>query len=163
MTSVDPFVGAPAKYKENLDAFYYGGYLGFEQVADLGGGWSLKGDATAGLYYTRVNYEGKYSGYTLVIPGGYYMENGEATAAMDRGSFIGTLRIDLKRQLGWGELGVFGQGEYLSYVPRVAYNNNDEASSYLLGGIVGTQNGTKLSGAEAINLSTGINITVPVN
>ena len=64
LTSVDPQVSIPVKYKENLDTQYYGGFVGVERDRDLGNGWSVHADATAGVFYTKVNYEGRYSGYT---------------------------------------------------------------------------------------------------
>ncbi len=163
LTSVDPQVSAPAKYKENLDTQYYGGFAGFEHEHGLGDGWSVHLDATAGVYYTTVDYQGRYTGYTLLIPTGYFEEYGSVNSGLERASFIGSVRLDLKQQLGWGAIGLYGQGEYLSYVPRIAYNNNDQASGYLLGGVNGTQSGTRIASGDAFNFTAGLNVSVPVN
>jgi hypothetical protein len=163
LTSSDPLVSGPVKYKESLNAQYYGGFVGFERKTALGDGWTVGLDATAGLYYTETQYEGRYNGYTFVIPNGYFPDSGRVDASLDRGSFIGTVRLDLKRQLAWGTLGVFGQGEYLSYVPRIAYNNADQAMGVLWGGIYGTQNGTRIASGDALNVTTGLSLSVPLN
>ncbi|MGO9546176.1 MAG: outer membrane beta-barrel protein [Rhodomicrobium sp.] len=163
LISIDPLVSDPAKYKEKLNTLYSGGFMGVEKKVALGEGWTVGLDATAGLYYTDTDYQGRYNGYTLLIPGGYVQESGAVNSNLDRGSFIGTVRLDLKRQLGWGTVGIFGQGEYLSYVPRVAYNNNDEASGVLLGGLAGTQVGTRVMSGDAVNYTSGLSVSVPVN
>ncbi len=163
LTSIDPQVGAPVKYKESLNTHYYGGFAGVDKKEALGDGWTASVDATAGLYYTDTAYQGRYSGYTAIVPIGYFDDSGAASANLDKGSFIGTLRLDLKRQLGWGMFGVFVQGEYLSYVPRIAYNNNDQATGVPWGGLTGTQNGTRLLSADAFNATTGLSLSVPVN
>ncbi len=163
LTSVDPLVNDPVKYKESVNTLYSGGYVGLEKKAALGDGWSIGLDGTAGIYYTNTQYQGRYNGYTLVFPVGYFSDTGTASGSLDKGSFIGTLRLDLKRQLGWGTLGAFGQGEYLSYVPRIAYNNNDQANGVLWGGVNGNQAGTRIASSDAFNFTTGLSVSVPVN
>ncbi len=163
LTSIDPLVCDPVKYKESLNTTYWGGYVGVEKKEAFGEGWIASVDATAGLYYADTAYQSRYSGYTAIIPLGYFEDNGAANANLDKGSFIGTLRLDLKRQLGWGIFGVFVQGEYLSYVPRIAYNNNDQATGVPWGGLAGTQYGTRLLSADAFNATTGLSLSVPVN
>ena len=39
LTSIDPLVGDPAKYKENLSTTYWGGFVGIDEKAPLGDGW----------------------------------------------------------------------------------------------------------------------------
>ena len=60
-------------------------------------------------------------------------------------------------------VGMFAQGEYLSYVPRVLYNNNDQAAGVLWGGINGTQVGMHMTAADAFNFTTGLNVSLTVN
>jgi len=151
------------KYKETLDAHYYGGYVGYERKEPLGDGWMFGVDATAGIYYTDTEYQGRYNGYAFVFPIGYFPDSGNVNDSLDKGSFIGTVRLDLKRQLEWGMVGVFGQGEYLSYVPRIAYNNNDQANGVLWGGLAGNQAGTRIASSDAFNFTTGLSVSVPVN
>ncbi|MGA7323728.1 MAG: outer membrane beta-barrel protein [Rhodomicrobium sp.] len=162
LMSVDPLVCEPVNYKEKLNTHYYGGYIGIEKKAFLGDGWTVGVDATAGLYYTDTEYQGRYNGYSAVIPVGYVREYGMVDSSLDRGSFIGTVRLDLSQQLGWGTFGIFGQGEYLSYVPGIAYNNNDQAGGAPWG-IVGTQIGTRIKSDDAFNFTTGLNVSFKVN
>ena len=98
-----------------------------------------------------------------MIPTGYFEEYGSVNSGLERASFIGSVRLDLKQQLGWGAIGLYGQGEYLSYVPRIVYNNNDQATGYLLGGVNGTQSGTRIASGDAFNFTAGLNVSVPVN
>ena len=72
------------------------------------------------------------------------------------------LRIGLNRNIGWGSVGVFGQGEYLSYVPRIAYNNNDQAGGEPWG-LVGTQVGTRVKSDDALNYTGGLNVSFKLN
>ena len=46
-------------YTEDLETNYWGGFVGFDGSIDLGGGWSLQGDAEAGLYWGRHRLLGK--------------------------------------------------------------------------------------------------------
>jgi len=162
LTSIDPLVSDPVKYKETLNTHYYGGFVGIEEKKALGEGWALSLDATAGLYYTDTQFQGRYSGYTPTFGVGYVQESGSVTSNLDKGSFIGTLRIGLNQNIGWGSVGVFGQGEYLSYVPRIAYNNNDQAGGEPWG-LVGTQVGTRVKSDDALNYTGGLNVSFKLN
>ena len=117
LTSIDQLVCDPAKYKENLNTSYYGGFVGVEKKEPFGDGWIAGVDATAGVYYTNTGYQGRYNGYTPVIPLGYFQDSGVVSSNLDRGSFIGTVRLDVKKLLGWGTVGVFGEGEYFELRP----------------------------------------------
>jgi hypothetical protein len=161
LTSTDPLVSDPVKYKETVNAHYYGGYAGVEKTEPLGAGWSIGVDATAGVYYTTTDYQGRYNGYTVQIPV-FVQDYGYVNESSDKGSFIGTVRLDLKRQFNWGSAGVYGQGEYFSYVPRIAYNNNDVAGGPPFG-IIGNQTGTRIAGSDAFNFTAGLNLSIPVN
>ena len=163
LTSVDPIVSLPVRYNENLDTRYAGAFVGAEENIALGESWMISFDAKAGLYYANTEYRGRYNGYSFLFPSGYFPEAGAINSCLDRGSFIGTVRFDLKRELSWCTLGAFAQGEYLSYVPRVAYNNNDQADGVLWGGITGTQAGTRITSDSAFNFTTGLKISIPVN
>ena len=157
----DPLVSVPARYKETVDAHYYGGFVGFEKAVAFGA-WRLGADATAGVYYTDMDYQGRYRAYTPVIPVGYVLDSSNVSTSQVSASFIGTVRVDLKRQFGWGTAGVFGQGEYLSAVPRISYNNNDYAGGAPWG-LIGTQTGTRLNSEGAFNATGGLTVSVPVN
>ena len=163
LTSIDASVCDPTTYKEILNTHYYGGFFGVQDKTLFDDGLTLGVDATAGLYYTDVSYQGHYNGYTAVIPYGYFTDTGYVNSNLDRGSFIGTVRLDLQQQLGWGAVGVFAQGEYFSYVPKMIYNNNDVASGVIWGGISGNQNGTRIGSSDAWNLTTGLSVSWYLN
>jgi hypothetical protein len=162
LVSVDPLVSVPATYKETLDTYYYGGFLGVEWKQPLSHGWSLLLDATGGLYLANTQYKGSYNGYSPAFGSGYVAESGAANGSLDKETFIGTLRLDIMRELGWGTLAIFGQGEYLSYVPRVVYNNNDPASFWSWP-IAGNQVGTHLASSDALNFTSGLSVSWHLN
>jgi hypothetical protein len=99
LTSVDPAVSLPVMYKENLDTLYTGAFVGVEENSALGEGSMMSLDAKAGLYYANTEYRGSYNGYSFLFPVGYFQEASAVNSSLDRGSFIGTVRFDLKRQL----------------------------------------------------------------
>jgi hypothetical protein len=162
LTSVDPLVCDPVTYKETLNTHYYGGFIGVDEKGALGDGWAVNLNATAGVYYADTEYQGRYSGYAPVIGVGYVQDQGNLNESLDKASFIGTVRLGLDRSLGWGRLGIFAQAEYLSYVPRIVYNNNDQAS-VLSFPIAGTQYGTQIKSSDAFNYTTGVSLVLPVN
>jgi hypothetical protein len=162
LTSIDQLVCDPARFKEKVDTRYYGGFVGIERKEPFGDGWIAGIDATAGVYYTSTDFQGRYNGYTVNVPVGFVQESGWVNTSSTTSSFIGTVRLDLKRWVGWGTIGVFGQGEYLSFVPRIVYNNNDQAGGAPFG-IIGTQNGTHIASSDAFNFTTGLSLSVPLN
>jgi len=165
LRALDPAVCQPVNYKDTLDTHYYGGFVGYERKFDLSDGWTFNVDATAGLYYTDTEYQGKYSGYSLYLPGSgapfYVQDFGVANGSLERGSFIGGLRVGLNKSLSWGNVGVYGQGEYLSYAPKIAYNSNDQA--VWLSAPIDGQSGTRIKSDDAFNFTSGLSISVPLN
>lgn len=161
LTSTDPYVSVPLRYNESLNTHYYGGFAGFEQKQPVGLGWAVSIDATAGIFYADTEYQGRYQGYALGSSG-YVQDNGNVNETLDRGSFIGTLRLSLTREFGWGAAGMFGQSEYLSYVPHILYNNNDAAGIGPLG-VVGSQVGTRIKTDDAFNFTTGLSLSFRMN
>jgi hypothetical protein len=162
LVSHDFLVCDPVKYKEFLDTQYYGGYVGVSFKREAGWGWTLDVDATGGLYYASTQYQGRYSGYAPVIGLGYLAETGSANDSRDDVSFIGGLRAAIQRETTWGKVGVYAQGEYLSYVPRMAYNNNDRAN-FLSFPIAGNQQGTQIKSGDGYTLSTGVSVKLNLN
>jgi len=162
LVSVDPLVSIPATYKEALNTQYYGVFLGGDVKHDLGDGWMLGLDATAGIYYATSQYQGRYFGYTPIMGTGYMQEFAQVDGNLDRQSFIGSMRLDISRQLSWGTVGLFGAGEYISYVPRVAYNNNDQASFWSWP-IAGNQVGTRVKADDAFSVTSGVTVSLRVN
>jgi hypothetical protein len=160
--SIDTSVPDPVDYHERIDTQYYGGFLGIEQAFALAPGWRLAVDGTAGAYQTYTDFEGRYLAYVPIGGENYVLERGSVDDADERTSFIGTFRLDLQRNLGWASLGVYGEAEYLSYVPKVLYNNNDFAGGSPFG-IVGTQCETQLTSDSAFNYTLGFSVAMEVN
>ena len=162
LSAQDPLVSAPVKYSEKVNTQYYGGFVGYEQSYPVSDGWHFGVDATAGLYYASSQYQGWYSAYAPV--GFVYLQDyGTAADSMVAPSFIGTLKVSLDRDLGWGTAGVFGQGEYLSYVPRIAYNNSDQGDFLMSWPISGSQTGTRIKSDDAFNYTTGVKLSIHTN
>jgi hypothetical protein len=159
--SIDTSVPDPVDYNERVDTVYYGGFLGIEQAFPIGGGWQLLVNGTAGAYEAYTDYEGRYLSYVPIGGQNYVLERGAVDDAAEKTSFIGTVRLDLTRSLGWASLGVYGEAEYISYVPKVLYNNNDYAGGSPFG-IAGTQCETFLVGDSAFNYTLGLSLAVPI-
>ncbi len=160
--AIDRSVPDPVDYKENVNTYYYGGYIGVDHRIPLPNGFQFEIDAEAGVYYAHTDFEGRYIAYIPVGGTQYIVEQGGVDGASDDAAFIGSVRMDLTRAFNWGRLGVYGIAEYLSYVPEVRYNNNDEAGGSPFG-VIGTQVGTVLDDDDAFSYTVGLTATVPFN
>ena len=147
-------------YNEDLDTFYYGGYISFLRTLDLGAGTSLGLNAEAGAYFANAKYKGRYDGF---------LQCGACGSAIDRAtekdshrdfSFIGSVRLDLNREFAWGTIGLFAEGEYYSFVPEMLYNNNDSGAGP---DITGPHVGTSIGEGDAYSYSVGARMNVPLN
>ncbi len=161
--AIDVSVPDPVDYREELDTYYYGAYLGLEKHYGLGRGLTLSVNAEAGLYFAETDYHGRYLAFFPVGGGANFVtDQGVADLRHEQASFIGTLRLDLNKTFDWGNVGVFGEAEYYSYAPSVRYNDND-----LAGGppfdLVGAQVGTQLRADSAFSFAVGGRVTVPFN
>jgi hypothetical protein len=160
LTAVDPLVCDPVRYKEWLNTRYYGAYAGYDRTFPVAQtGWMLGVDGTAGLYYARSEYVGRYSAYAPVYGVGYVEDAGAAKNEFAHGAFIGTLRAGLSKDFGWMSAGFYGQAEYLGYAPKILYNNNDYAGGAPWG-IVGNNATTHIGGGEALNYTVGVSVTL---
>ncbi len=162
LLAIDLSVPDPVDYDENLNTYYYGGFIGVDHTFPLSNGFSLQVDAEAGLYYAHTDLEGRYIAFIPVGGPRFIVEQGVVEDGDNKASFIGSVRLDLNRDFDWGRLGIYGQGEYLSYTPRVRYNNNDEAGGSPFG-VIGTQVGTELDDEDAFSYTVGLSATVPLN
>jgi hypothetical protein len=168
LLSIDISVPDPVDYGEDLDTYYYGGFVGIDHAVALAPNWALRLDAEAGLYLSDTSYEGRYVGFVPIDGSEFILEKGSLNLDDRDHAFIGSARLELQRALSWGTLSLYGEAEYLSHVPRIAYNNDDEGfesdgdrgSSPF--GVIGTQVGTEIDSGEAYNFSTGIRLTVPL-
>ncbi len=146
-------------YREDIDTFYYGAYIAIDRKMDLGHQFSLSLNAEAGAYYGDTSYKSRYLGNYDCACGNAIDSNVEKLSDQDI-AFIGSLRVGLNRQMGWGTLGIFAEGEYYSYAPKVLYNNVD-----LINGddISGFQDGTALTDDEAFSYTLGGRVSIPLN
>jgi hypothetical protein len=149
----------PVTLDDNLDTSYYGGYFGFTTYNPLAGGVRLKLSGETGLYYASTDYSGAYTATASLgddSPVAASIELSDSAPA-----FIGALNLALERDFGSATFAIFGEAEWISYVPKVLYNDTD-----LNGGvpfdIVGTQNGTALGEGSAMAFTVGARVSVPL-
>jgi len=160
--SIDTEVPDPVDYKERIDTQYYGGFLGIEHKFPMGRhGWSFTVDGNAGVYQAYSDYEGRYLAYVPIGGDKYILERGGVDDGDEEVSFIGGVKIGLRRDSGAASFGIFGQAEYLSYVPKVVYNSNDNAGGSPFG-IVGKQRATRLVSDDAFTYTAGLSLTIPI-
>lgn len=149
----------PVLLTEDLNTNYFGGYFGFKTLKPLDHGLRLKLGGETGLYYADTDYQGSYSSSASLA--GPPVGPQSITLSESAPAFIGLLNMALERDFGTVTLSIFGEAEWISYVPKVLYNDTD-----LNGGvpfdIVGTQNGTELGDGSAISYTVGARVSVPL-
>lgn len=148
-------------YHEDLDSFYYGIYFAIDRKVDLGSGYSLGVNAEAGAYYVDSNFKGSYTANIVDCGCANILDSSEISESDRDFSFIGSLRIELNKDVGWGTFGLFAEGEYYSYAAKVRYNNNDSNTSGT--SISGTNVGTSIESDEAYSYSFGGRVNIPLN
>ena len=161
LISVDRgFTQDPVTLNDTLDATYYGGYIGFTTWKPLGAGLRLKLGGETGLYYTDADYKGAYTASASLGDDSPIAQS--VTLSDNAPAFIGLLNLTLERDFGPATLGLFGEAEWISYVPKVLYNDTD-----LNGGvpfdIVGAQNGTELGNGSALSYTLGARLSIPLH
>jgi len=149
----------PVTLDDDLDAAYYGGYVGFSTWKPLAGGFRVKLSGETGLYYADADYNGAYTASASLGDDSPIAQS--VTLSDSAPAFIGLLNLVLERDFGPATLGLFGEAEWISYVPKVLYNDTD-----LNGGVpfdvVGFQNGTVLGDGSALSYTVGARISVPL-
>ena len=162
-----PTGGAPDpyqfSYEEDLETNYWGAFVGANGSIDLGGGWSLQGDAEAGLYWADTDYLGAYSVVNSIVAAGVTNANVTQQLSLDSDelAFIGVLKGTVERDFGLFKLGAFGRVEYISSAPEVAYNDF-ERSGGTFEVFGGPHDGTTIGDRYAYSVSTGARLTVPM-
>lgn len=143
-----------ATYYESLQTGYWGGYIGVEGEVPLGSGISLGLDGTAGVYYAKTNYSGRYD-YNM------FLQNAtELDLSDDDVSFIATMKVELKKKFKHFNISAFALGEYYSYAPKVIYKSNDLSNG---GGAFGDADKTHISSDDAWGFTGGVRASVPLN
>lgn len=149
----------PVTLSDDLETTYLGGYFGFTTVKPIGGDFRLRINAETGLYYAGTDYRGAY---TATANLGNDQPIAESVELDDsRAAFIGTLGLALERDFGPVTLALFGEAEWLSYAPKVLYNDTDRAGGFPFD-ISGTQDGTELGGGSALAYTVGARMSVPL-
>jgi len=154
----DPF---QLTYSEDLETNYWGAFVGADGSIDLGGGWSLQGDAEAGLYWADTDYSGNYV-VTNAFSFGTANPNVNQQLSLDSDelAFIGTLKAALEKDFGAFKLAGFGRVEYISSAPDMAYNNTDISPAAV--DPVGNRTETRIGERYAYTASVGARVTVPM-
>jgi hypothetical protein len=149
----------PVTLNDELDTTYYGGYFGFVTTKPLGGQFRLKLNAETGLYYADADYEGTY---TATASLGNNQPVDQTIELSDSGAaFIGLLNLAIERDIGPATLSLFGEAEWISYAPKVLYNDTDRAGGFPFD-ITGSQDGTEIGGGSALTYTVGARLTVPL-
>lgn len=156
--------GAPDPYQftyhEDLETNYWGGFVGANGAIDLGGGWSLQGDAEAGLYWANTDYLGKYAVTNSTATGNPNISQ-QLFLDSDELAFIGVFKGTVEKDFGLFRLGAFGRVEYISSAPEVAYNDVERMGT-TFEAIGGPHDGTTVGDRYAYSVSTGARLTVPL-
>lgn len=147
----------PVTLNDNLDTTYYGGYVGFATWKPLGHALRVRLSGETGLYYAEADYHGSYSATANLGDDSPISQS--ISLSRSAPAFIGLLNLALERDFGWATLALFGEAEWISYVPKVLYNDTD-----LNGGvpfdITGSQNGTELGDGSALTYTVGARVSI---
>jgi Putative beta-barrel porin 2 len=156
----DVSVPDPVDYIERLDTYYYGAYIGFERSFDIRD-LQVTVNAEAGYYGTESQYSGTYRSY-FTTDGTTYFENEGFARLHDQGdAVIGTVRLDVAKNVGWAKIGAFAEGEYISSVPGIKHNNVDLDGGFPFD-IAGDHPGTSMFSEDSINYTVGARLSIPL-
>ncbi len=147
----------PVTLTEYIDTRYIGSYFGINVRKQAGHGVIIGIAADGGLYAAKTDYEGRYTA-TQTLSNGTIDQSLELQDA--KLAFIGTGRLDVSKNFGKFEAGVYGIGEFYSYAPTIAHNNTDVASLKIL---QGNNVGTSIDDGSAFGFTVGGNVRIPLN
>ncbi len=160
--AIDISVPDPVDYTEDLDVYYYGPYVGYGRRFELGQGFSIGLGAEAGVYYTDASYDGDYLAFIPIGANTFVTDKGQLSRNRDDWSFIGKLDVDLMRQVSWGAVGVYGEVEWFSRVPKIAYRDQELDGGFPFD-ITGPNAGTTIETDQAWNYTVGARVTVDLH
>jgi hypothetical protein len=149
----------PVVLNEDLDTTYYGGYVGFTTWKPLDDGVRIKLSGETGIYYADAEYNGAYTatatlGDNAPIASSISLDDSAP-------AFIGLLNLALERDFGGVTLALFGEAEWISYVPKVLYNDTDVNDGFPFD-VTGTQDGTELGNGSALTYTLGARVSLPL-
>ncbi len=148
----------PVTLRDDLDTGYYGVYGGFSSWKELGSGFRLNFSGETGLYYARTEYDGAYTATASL--GNDQPVASSVSLSDDAPAFIGQLQLLLEKDVGArATLGLYGEAEWLSYVPKVLYNDTDVAGGVPFD-IIGRQDGTELGDGSAFTYTIGARLRI---
>lgn len=148
----------PVTLHDDLDSSYYGAYIGFGASRALGWGYRLSLSGETGLYYSDSKYDGKYTA-TDTLGGGPISQ--AISLSDDSPAFIGMLGVSLEKQVSFGTLGLFGEAEWISHVPKVLYNDVDRNGGFPFD-TIGAQDGTEIGSGSAFGYTLGARVSIPL-
>ncbi len=142
------------EYDESLDTSYTGVFgawgtdLGLFEVPGLYSSLRLQG----GVYRAQTDYHGNYRSFDAVN------DAGELLLSRGETVLIGGIGLEVSQKLGpRTKLSLTGDLEYISWVPDMAYNNQDATAG---GTTPGPNVGTSIGGDDALSMSVGVKLTI---
>jgi len=150
----------PVTLTDDLNTNYYGAYFGFRTQQQLVYDTRLKLSGETGLYFANTDYVGNYTATESL---GDENPIAESVALTDSAAaFIGSLNISLEQDYGSTTVALFGEAEWMSYVPKVLYNDTDRGSVGGVFDVIGTQDGTELGEGSALSFTLGARVSMPL-
>lgn len=148
-----------ARYDEELDTRYYGAYLAYGGdyspllFKGLWNRWGLQSSfqLRGGLYYADTD----YSGHFVSTLSGFTALDSRLSLSRSDAAFIGGLVLETSKRIGKrASLSLKSEYEYYSYVPDMAYNDNDG------GTISGPNTATRIGDDDAYSIRTNLRLTI---
>jgi len=152
-----------AVYNEDLDTRYTGAYVAWGGgyslpfLSGLTGGMGLQSSflLRGGVYYADTDYTGR-----LTTAGAALSANSALSLSDSDVAFIGGLVLETKKRIGRrATLSLKSEYEYYSYVPEMAYNQEDTRfgfANFTANGQVGTRIGSD----DAFSARTSLRLTI---
>ena len=153
--AVDP--PGSVTYTEDLDTSYLGGYIGLIHSINTNGGVKLIMDAEVGFYWAQTDYDGVYNASNAQIPAGRFSQ--ALSLSDDAFAVIAALKLSAEKDMGPFKLAGFVRGEYVTYAPEMAYNDQDRNLPDFPN--TGINDGTSIDDGHAWTFSAGARVTVP--
>lgn len=160
----------PVTLNETVDTNYFGAFVGVNTAFALGRGFSLIAGGEVGAYYAQTKYRGRYSatatlggldGTSHPSLGGGAVVQQWMTLENDMPALIGGFNAELRKDIGFGFLGFYGQADWYSHIATVKHNTMDRAGGGVFD-LSGSQDGTQLGSTTGFFYTVGAKLTVPM-
>ena len=152
-----------AVYNEDLDTRYYGAYAAWGGgyslpfLSGLTGGLGLRSSflLRGGVYYADTDYSGR-----LTTAGAAFSANSALSLSDSDVAFIGGLVLETRKRIGRrAMLSLKSEYEYYTYVPEMAYNQEDVRLG-INPVLLGAQLGTRIGSDDAFSARTSLRLTI---